>query len=223
LQEHNGDYVRVILLGCPGAGKGTQAKLLCEHLNIPQISTGDMLRAAIRSGSDLGCEVEAIMSAGELVSDEIVMALVGNRLQCEDCLGGYLFDGFPRTLAQADAMVQQNIAIDFVINIHIDDDVIVRRMAGRRVHPGSGRSYHVDFNPPQLVDVDDVTGEALIMRKDDSEEVVRNRLTVYHKQTKPLVSYYQKNSEGVEYCEVAGAGAVMDVNEQILVALGREA
>ena len=211
--------MKVVLLGCPGAGKGTQAKCLSEQLGIPQISTGDMLRAAVRSGSELGQKVAAIMDSGELVSDAIIMALVKERLQDPDCLKGYLFDGFPRTLGQAEAMRQEGIALDYVINLAIDDESIVIRMAGRRVHPGSGRSYHLAFHPPKTDGLDDITGEPLIQREDDHEAVVRNRLTVYHTQTAPLISYYQSDNVAVAFSEVSAEGAVDVVTQRLLTIL----
>lgn len=209
--------MRIILLGSPGAGKGTQAQLLSDRYDIPKISTGDMLRAAVASGSELGRQVQAIMDSGHLVSDEIVIELVKARVAEGDCQAGYLFDGFPRTIAQADAMVTEGIEVDYVINLKVDDDAIVTRMAGRRVHPGSGRTYHLEFNPPQQEGLDDQTGEALIQREDDHEAVVRKRLSVYHDQTKPLLAYYQAKP-GLYY-EVSGVGPVDEVHQRIVACL----
>ncbi|MGW8270711.1 MAG: adenylate kinase, partial [Burkholderiales bacterium] len=183
--------MRIILLGPPGAGKGTQAAFLCERYHVPQISTGDMLRAAINAGTPLGQAAKKVMDKGQLVSDDIVLALVKERLRAPDCTGGYLFDGFPRTLAQAEAMREADLGVDFVLEIDVPDAEIIARMAGRRVHLASGRSYHVRFNPPKVADHDDVTGELLIQRDDDREETVRRRLQVYHAQTRPLIDYYE--------------------------------
>jgi len=182
--------MRLILLGPPGAGKGTQAAFIKEHFKIPQISTGDMLRAAVTAGTPLGLAAKQVMDSGALVSDEIIIGLVRDRLQEPDCHGGYLFDGFPRTIPQAEAMKTAGVALDFVLEISVDDDEIITRMSGRRVHLASGRTYHVLFNPPRYSDHDDDTGEPLIQREDDREETVRKRLHVYHSQTRPLVEYY---------------------------------
>lgn len=182
--------MRIILLGAPGAGKGTQAQFLMSQFGIPQISTGDMLRAAIKAGTELGKQAKQVMDEGKLVSDELIIGLVKERISQDDCAGGFLLDGFPRTIPQADAMKDADINVDHVIEFDVDDEVIVDRMAGRRVHPGSGRVYHVVFNPPKTVDKDDDTGEDLIVRPDDQESTVRNRLKIYHEQTKPLVDYY---------------------------------
>ena len=184
--------MRLILLGGPGAGKGTQAQYISEKFNIPQISTGDMLRSAVKAGSALGLEAKKVMDAGQLVSDDIIMGLVRERIQQPDCSNGYLFDGFPRTLAQAEAMKSDGIDVNFVVEIAVPDEEIIRRMSGRRVHLPSGRTYHVLFNPPKESDKDDVTGEPLTQRDDDKETTVRQRLTVYHEQTKPLIEYYSK-------------------------------
>src|SRR5690554_2255019 len=178
--------MRLILLGAPGAGKGTQAQFICERFNIPQISTGDMLRAAVKEGSELGVKVKEIMTSGGLVSDDIIIALVKERITQPDCENGFLFDGFPRTIPQADAMKEAGVKLDHVLEIAVEDEEIVKRLAGRRVHPGSGRVYHVEYNPPKEAGKDDVTGEALIQRDDDRESTVRNRLAVYHEQTAPL-------------------------------------
>jgi adenylate kinase len=206
--------MRIILLGAPGAGKGTQAAFLCEQYGIPQISTGDMLRAAVAAGTELGNKAKAIMDTGGLVSDEIIIGLVKDRIAQPDCEAGCLFDGFPRTIPQAQAMVDAGISIDHVIEIAVDDEEIVGRLSGRRVHPGSGRIYHVDHNPPQTAGVDDITGEPLIQRDDDLEETVRKRLAVYHEQTQPLVDFY-KTLEGPAHHSVAGVGSVEDITKQI--------
>ncbi|MDX1705143.1 adenylate kinase [Pseudidiomarina sp.] len=187
--------MRIILLGAPGAGKGTQAQFLMKTFGIPQISTGDMLRAAIKAGTDLGKKAKAVMDAGKLVSDDIMIGLVKERVAEPDCQNGYLLDGFPRTIPQADAMHEAGIEVDYVLEFAVPDDVIVKRMAGRRVHPGSGRVYHVDHNPPKQQGKDDLTGEDLIVRDDDKEETVRKRLAIYHEQTEPLVAYYRKLAE----------------------------
>ena len=184
--------MRIILLGAPGAGKGTQAQFLMNTFGIPQISTGDMLRSAIKSGSELGKKAKQVMDAGQLVSDEIIIELVKERIAEPDCQNGFLLDGFPRTIPQADAMREHGIEVDHVLEFDVPDDVIVKRMSGRRVHPGSGRVYHVEHNPPQQEGKDDETGEELVIRPDDQEQTVRKRLAVYHEQTEPLVEYYQK-------------------------------
>ena len=184
--------MRLILLGPPGAGKGTQAGYICQRFGIPQISTGDMLRAAVKAGSALGLEAKKVMDAGALVGDDIIVALVTERLAQPDCARGFLFDGFPRTIPQAEGLAAAGVSIDYVIEIAVDDEEIVRRMSGRRIHQASGRSYHVVFNPPKVAGKDDVTGEDLIQRDDDREETVRKRLAVYHEQTKPLIDYYEE-------------------------------
>ena len=214
--------MRIILLGAPGAGKGTQAQFLMQRYGIPQISTGDMLRAAIKSGSALGQQVKAVMDAGRLVSDELIIALVKDRITHADCAKGFLLDGFPRTIPQADAMVANGIAIDHVIEFDVGDEVIVERMAGRRVHPGSGRTYHVRFNPPKVEGVDDETGEALVIRADDEESTVRKRLAIYHEQTKPLISYYRKMAEqgNTSYLQIDGTQPVDAVTGMLVDALG---
>lgn len=220
--------MKTILLGPPGAGKGTQAAYIQEHFGIPQISTGDMLRAAVKAGTELGQQAKQIMDAGELVSDDLILALVQERVQQPDCRNGYLMDGFPRTIAQAEGMQQAGIDIDYVVELKTDDEVIIRRMSGRRVHPASGRTYHVEFNPPQQAGRDDVTGEPLIQRDDDKEETVRKRLKVYHEQTEPLVEYYQKQAEkGSEnaprYIEIDGMQSVEQVKRDLLTALDQAA
>jgi len=213
--------MRVILLGAPGSGKGTQAQAITEQFGIPQISTGDMLRAAVREETPLGLAAKKIMDSGLLVSDDIILGLIQERIQDADCVPGFLLDGFPRTLAQADGLKHMGIAIDHVIEFVVDDEEIVQRMSGRRVHPGSGRTYHIVFNPPREADKDDVTGEALIQREDDSEETVRRRLAIYHEQTKPLVGYYQEAAQAgaVRFASIDGIGAVEEITQRILEAL----
>jgi len=211
--------MRIILLGPPGAGKGTQAQFICERFAIPQISTGDMLRAAVAAGSPLGQQAKAIMDSGGLVSDDIIVGLVKERLAEPDCQAGCLFDGFPRTIPQAQAMVDEEIAIDHVLEITVSDDEIIKRLSGRRVHPGSGRVYHLDYNPPQQAGIDDDTGEALIQRDDDQEDTIRNRLAVYHDQTRPLVDFY-RDLNGVQYHQLDGVGAVDAITTHIMTVLG---
>lgn len=216
--------IRVILLGGPGAGKGTQASYIKEHFGVPQISTGDMLRAAVKAGTELGIMAKKIMDAGGLVSDDIIINLVKERIAQPDCTQGFLFDGFPRTIPQADAMKAAGVPIDFVVEIDVSDAEIVKRMSGRRVHPASGRTYHVDFNPPRAQNCDDVTGEPLIQRDDDREETVRKRLEVYHQQTEPLIDYYSKWSKSggdgaPHYIKIAGIGTVEDIRDRIFSAL----
>jgi adenylate kinase len=216
--------MRIILLGGPGAGKGTQANYIKEKFNIPQISTGDMLRAAVKAGTALGLEAKKIMDAGGLVSDEIILGLVKERVAQADCANGFLLDGFPRTIPQADAIRDQGIKIDYVVEIDVDDEEIIKRMSGRRVHPASGRTYHVVFNPPKVEGKDDATGEALIQRDDDKEDTVRKRLTVYHDQTEPLIAYYSKwaasgETQAPKYVKVMGTGSVESVRDTIFAAL----
>ncbi|WP_108445099.1 adenylate kinase [Halomonas denitrificans] len=216
--------MRLILLGAPGAGKGTQAQFICERFNIPQISTGDMLRAAVKEGSELGLKVKEIMNSGGLVSDDIIIALVKERISQPDCANGFLFDGFPRTIPQAQAMRDAEVKIDHVLEIAVDDEEIVKRLAGRRVHPGSGRVYHLEYQPPKEEGKDDVTGEALIQRDDDRESTVRNRLAVYHEQTAPLVDYYQQWAKeepeaAPAYHRVEGVGSIDDITGQVIKAL----
>jgi adenylate kinase len=216
--------MRLILLGAPGAGKGTQANFIKEKYNIPQISTGDMLRAAVKAGTPLGLAAKQVMDAGGLVSDELIIGLVKGRLQEPDCANGYLFDGFPRTVPQADAMKEAGVVIDYVLEIDVPDSAIVERMSGRRVHPNSGRSYHVKFNPPKVEGRDDVTGEELIQRVDDTEETVKNRLTVYHGQTEVLLGYYgnwaKSGQPGApKYRKIAGVGAVEEIRDRAFAAL----
>ncbi|WP_100656754.1 adenylate kinase [Alteromonas flava] len=214
--------MRIILLGAPGAGKGTQAQFLMGRYNIPQISTGDMLRAAIKAGTELGLAAKKVMDAGQLVSDDIIIGLVKERVAQPDCANGFLLDGFPRTIPQADAMEAGGIVVDHVIEFDVPDDVIVDRMSGRRVHPASGRVYHVDYNPPKVAGKDDVTGEELIIRDDDKEDTVRKRLGVYHEQTKPLVDFYQTAaSDGkCQYHKIDGTQAVSAVSQQLAELLG---
>ena len=214
--------MRVILLGPPGAGKGTQAQFITESFSIPQISTGDMLRAAVKEGSELGKKVEQVMSSGELVSDDLIIALVKERISQDDCANGFLFDGFPRTIPQADAMQAAGVEIDHVIEIDVADEEIVSRLSGRRVHEGSGRVYHVKYNPPKEEGKDDQTGEPLIQRPDDEEETVRNRLSVYHEQTALLVGYYQSKAESgasTRYHKIDGGVAVDTVKDAIYQSL----
>jgi adenylate kinase len=211
--------MKFILLGAPGAGKGTQAQFLTKQFNIPQISTGDMLRAAIKAGTDLGKQAKSFMDAGKLVTDEIIIGLVKERIQEADCANGFLLDGFPRTVPQADALKAAGVAIDAVIEIDVPDSEIVNRMAGRRVHPGSGRTYHLVYNPPKVEGKDDETGEDLIQRDDDQENVVLDRLKVYHDQTAPLVDYYTQeaaNDTSIKYIKVDGTQKIDDVEKEIL-------
>ena len=210
--------MKLILLGAPGAGKGTQAQFICETLGVPQISTGDMLRSAVKSKSELGNKVEQVMASGGLVTDEIIIELIKERLQQSDCDKGFLFDGFPRTIPQAQALADAEIGIDLVLEINVPDDEIVKRLGGRRVHPDSGRVYHVSYNPPKVVDRDDITGEQLIQRSDDSEDTVRTRLEIYHEQTQPLVSHYKglmRSGEKVRFVTLDGVSSVEKIRDQI--------
>jgi adenylate kinase len=216
--------MKIILLGPPGAGKGTQANFLKETYDIPQISTGDMLRAAVKEGTPLGIEAKKIMDAGDLVSDELILGLVKDRIGHPDCGNGYLFDGFPRTIAQAEGMINNQIKEDFVVELSVDDEEIVNRMSGRRVHPGSGRTYHIIFNPPKIENKDDETGEDLIQRDDDKEETVRKRLNVYHEQTSPLISFYgdmraNKAENAPQYLKVNGMGDIQQIKDDIVKGL----
>ncbi|MES9856433.1 MAG: adenylate kinase [Sedimenticola sp.] len=214
--------MRVILLGGPGAGKGTQANYIKDKYNIPQISTGDMLRAHVKTGSELGVAAKKIMDAGGLVSDDIIMGMVKARITEADCENGYLFDGFPRTIPQAEALSEAGVVIDAVVEIDVPDGEIIKRMSGRRVHLESGRTYHVVFNPPKVEGKDDETGEALIQRDDDQEDTVKARLDIYHEQTEPLVSFYSKQAEAGNciYVKINGVGGVDDIRDQIFNGLG---
>jgi len=216
--------MRLILLGAPGAGKGTQAGVICKRYGIPQISTGDMLRAAVKAGTPLGVEAKKVMDSGSLVSDEIILGLVKERIAQPDCAAGFLFDGFPRTLPQADALKLNGVNLDYVLEIDVPDSAIIERMSGRRVHPASGRTYHVRFNPPKVAGKDDLTGEELIQRVDDLEETVRKRLEVYQRQTRPLVEYYQRWAASGEpgapaYRRISGLGSVEEISARALAAL----
>ena len=216
--------MRLILLGPPGAGKGTQAAFICEKYGIPQISTGDMLRAASKAGTALGLAAKKVMDSGSLVSDEIIIGLVKERIAEPDCAKGFLFDGFPRTIPQAEAMKDAGVAIEAVLEIDVPDEAIVERMSGRRIHPGSGRSYHVKFNPPKVAGKDDETGEDLIQRADDSEETVKHRLAVYKTQTRPLVAFYERwaasgDKRAPRCLRISGSGSVEDIRDRALAAL----
>ena len=214
--------MRIILLGAPGAGKGTQAQFLMDKYGIPQISTGDMLRAAIKAGTPLGLKAKEVMDKGQLVSDEIIIGLVKERIAQDDCAKGFLLDGFPRTIPQADAMKAVGVMVDFVLEFDVPDEEIVKRMSGRRVHPGSGRVYHVVFNPPKVEGKDDVTGEDLVIRADDEETTVRKRLDIYHQQNEPLVGYYKAEAAAgrTRYERLDGTQAVDAVSQQLAALLG---
>lgn len=217
--------MKIILLGPPGAGKGTQAEFIVRHYGIPQISTGDMLRSAVKAGSELGRKAKDVMASGELVSDDLIIALVAERIAEPDCANGFLFDGFPRTIPQAEALVDAGIDIDYVVEIDVDDEQIVARLSGRRVHEASGRIYHVEHNPPQSPGVDNETGDVLVQREDDQESTVRNRLAVYHEQTEPLVNFYQqraaaKPGTSAVFRRVDGIGALDVIQQRIVEALG---
>lgn len=216
--------MRLILLGAPGAGKGTQAAFICEKFGIPQISTGDMLRAAVKAGTPLGLQAKSVMESGGLVSDELIINLVKERIAQPDCAEGFLFDGFPRTIAQADAMKAAGVKLDFVLEIDVPFDAIIERMSGRRSHPASGRTYHVKFNPPKVQGQDDVTGEALVQREDDKEATVKKRLDVYSQQTRPLVDYYQNwakadAAQAPQYRAISGMGTVDEITARAFAAL----
>lgn len=216
--------MRLILLGGPGAGKGTQATFITEKFGIPQISTGDMLRAAVKAGTPLGLEAKKIMDAGGLISDDIITGLVKDRVAQSDCENGYLLDGFPRTIPQADAMRELNIDVDYVVEISVDDSEIIKRMSGRRAHLASGRTYHTVYNPPKKEGIDDVTGEELVQREDDKEETVKKRLDIYHEQTEPLIEYYQSYSQSGEssspkYAKIEGIGSVESIREKVFGAI----
>jgi adenylate kinase len=216
--------MNIILLGPPGAGKGTQATNICKKYSIPQISTGDMLRAAVKAGTPLGVEAKKVMDAGGLVSDDIIIGLVKERIKEDDCANGFLFDGFPRTIAQADALKTDGVKVDYVVEIQVPDEDIVARMSGRRAHLASGRTYHIVYNPPKVEGIDDVTGEELVQRADDNEETVRSRLDVYHEQTQPLVDYYSswmnEDDNAPKYGAADGVGALDDVRDRIYAKLG---
>jgi adenylate kinase len=217
--------MRLILLGAPGAGKGTQAAFICQKFGIPQISTGDMLRAAVKAGTPLGLAAKKVMDAGGLVSDDIIIGLVKERIAQPDCINGFLFDGFPRTIPQADAMKAAGVKIDYVLEIDVPDEAIIERMSGRRSHAASGRTYHVTFNPPKVPGRDDVTGDELVQRDDDKEETVRKRLEVYHRQTEPLVAYYRDwaasgDPRAPKYHRIDGQGKVEEVRDRIFAELG---
>lgn len=213
--------MKIILLGPPGAGKGTQAQFICQAYGVPQISTGDMLRAAVSAGSDLGRRVKAVMDSGALVNDEIIIDLVKDRITHDDCKNGFLFDGFPRTIVQAEALDAAGVEVEVVLEITVPDEEIIKRMSGRRVHPGSGRTYHVEYNPPRKKGSDDDTGEALIQRDDDKEETVRERLSVYREQTQPLIGYYREKADGdkLRYVTVNGLGKVEEIQQEIISVL----
>ncbi len=216
--------MKIILLGPPGAGKGTQANFIKQEFNIPQISTGDMLRAEVRTGTQRGIELKKIMDAGELVSDELILNIIKARITADDCRNGYLFDGFPRTVAQADGMLTNNIKVEYVVELWVEDAEIIRRLSGRRIHPQSGRSYHVLFNPPKQQGKDDVTGEALIQRDDDREETVRKRLQIYHTQTSPLISYYRQRAGNsgpvaLKYYRITSNAGVKQIRDEIILKL----
>ena len=213
--------MRIILLGMPGAGKGTQARYLTERYNVPQISTGDMLRAEVKAGTPLGIEAKKFMDAGALVPDIVVIKMAEARVRQADCSNGFIVDGFPRTIAQAEALKAAGVGIDFVVDIETADEEILRRMSGRRVHLASGRTYHIEFNPPKVAGRDDVTGEALVQRPDDQEETVRKRIETYHAQTKPLVDFYRNQSgpDAARYVRINGVGAVESIRDSIFAAL----
>jgi adenylate kinase len=214
--------MRVILLGGPGAGKGTQADFICAEFSIPKISTGDMLRAAVKAGTELGMQAKAVMDAGGLVSDDLILGLIRQRITESDCARGFLFDGFPRTIPQAEGLDAIGVSIDHVVEISVDDEEIVKRMSGRRVHPASGRTYHTIFNPPRVAGVDDLTGDALVQRDDDKEETVRNRLRVYHEQTEPLIDFYAEKAakaSAPKFARIDGIGSVEAIRERMLEAL----
>jgi adenylate kinase len=216
--------MKIILLGMPGAGKGTQSRYLTDKYGIPQVSTGDMLRAAIKEGSPLGIEAKKFMDRGALVPDDIVIELVKRRLTAPDCASGYIFDGYPRTIPQAEALRRAGIGVDYVVDLHVNDDDILKRMSGRRVHPASGRTYHLQFNPPRKPGKDDLTGEDLVQRDDDKEETVKKRIGIYHTETRPLIDYYRQWGAGGDpkaprYVRVDGSGAVEQIRDRMLASL----
>lgn len=212
--------MRIILLGSPGSGKGTQAQFITEKYGVPQISTGDMLRAAVKEGTALGIEAKKVMDVGGLVSDEIILGLIKERIKQADCVKGFLLDGFPRTIAQAEGLIEMQVKVDHVIEIAVEDTEIIKRMAGRRVHLASGRTYHVEFNQPKQEGIDDLTGEPLTQRDDDKEETVKKRLDIYHKQTKPLVDFYSAKGQTVKFNSIAGVGEVSDITKKMFEVLG---
>lgn len=208
--------MKIILLGPPGAGKGTQADVICKTFSIPHISTGNMLREAAEAKTDLGKKAQALMDAGILVSDEVIVGLVEQRINQQDCQSGFLFDGFPRTIPQAKALIERSVEIDFVVEIDVPDEEIISRMSGRRMHPGSGRNYHIEFNPPKIADIDDESGEPLVQREDDNPETVKDRLEVYSNQTLPLIEFYSERSESIKYIRVSGSESPELVSKNIL-------
>ncbi len=211
--------MRIILLGSPGSGKGTQAQFITEKYGIPQVSTGDMLRAAVKKGTSLGKEAKKVMDSGGLVSDEIILGLIKERIAQADCVKGFLLDGFPRTIIQAEGLISMKVDVDHVIEIAVDDAEIIKRMSGRRVHLASGRTYHVEFNKPQQEGVDDLTGDLLVQRGDDKEETVKKRLAVYHEQTKPLVNFYSDENQQVKFNSISGVGEVNEITVKIFAIL----
>ena len=208
--------MKIILLGPPGAGKGTQADVICKTFSIPHISTGNMLREAAEAKTDLGKKAQALMDAGILVSDEVIVGLVEQRINQQDCQSGFLFDGFPRTIPQAEALIERSVEIDFVVEIDVPDEEIIIRMSGRRMHPGSGRNYHIEFNPPKITDIDDESGEPLVQREDDNPETVKDRLEVYSNQTLPVIEFYSERSESIKYIRVSGSESPELVSKNIL-------
>ena len=208
--------MKIILLGPPGAGKGTQADVICKTFSIPHISTGNMLREAAEAKTDLGKKAQALMDAGILVSDEVIVGLVEQRINQQDCQSGFLFDGFPRTIPQAEALIERSVEIDFVVEIDVPDEEIITRMSGRRMHPGSGRNYHIEFNPPKIADIDDESGEPLVQREDDNPKTVKDRLEVYSNQTLPLIEFYLERSESIKYIRVSGSESPELVSKNIL-------
>lgn len=216
--------MKLILLGAPGAGKGTQAQFICQKYGIPQISTGDMLRAAVKAGTPLGLKAKKVMDSGALVSDDIIIGLVKERITEPDCMNGFLFDGFPRTIPQADALKHANVWLDYVLEIDVPDNVIIERISGRRVHASTGRTYHIAHNPPKVAGKDDLTGENLIQRDDDKEETVRKRLDIYHEQTRPLADYYSQWAQkqaphAPKYCKISGIGSVDEITQRVIEVL----
>lgn len=211
--------MRIILLGSPGSGKGTQAQFITKKYGIPQISTGDMLRAAVKAETALGVEAKKVMDAGGLVSDDIILGLIKERIAQDDCVKGFLLDGFPRTIAQAEGLVAMDVVVDHVVEIAVEDADIIKRMSGRRVHLASGRTYHIEFNKPQQEGLDDETGEALIQRDDDQEDIVKKRLAVYHEQTKPLVGFYSAEGQSAKFSSITGVGDVSEITEKVFAVL----